>query len=99
MTGLSYDSGDYERNLMEALKVSEYETLRTMQRRAREDGRLVGIGLASWVDITGTGAQAPQTAAISVTSTRKSYHRDRRRAAGAGPRDVRSADRSAGSGN
>ena len=71
MTGLSYDSGDYERNLLEALKVSEYEKLRTMQRRAREDGRLVGIGLASWVDITGTGAQSPQTAAISITSTGK----------------------------
>jgi len=71
ITGLSYDSGDYERNLLEALKVSEYEKLRTMQRRARDEGRLIGIGIASWVDITGTGAQAPQTAAISITSTGK----------------------------
>jgi len=71
MTGMSYDSGDYERNLLEALKVSEYEKLRTMQRNARDGGKLVGIGLASWVDITGTGASAPQTAAISITSTGK----------------------------
>ncbi len=68
MTGQSYDSGDYERNLTEALRVSEYEKLRMMQRRARQEGKLFGIGVASWVDITGTGAQAPQTATVSITA-------------------------------
>jgi len=67
MTGLSYDSGDYERNLAEALRVSEYEKLRVMQRKARQGGKLFGIGVASWVDITGTGAQTPQTATVSIT--------------------------------
>lgn len=69
MTGQSYDSGDYERNLNEALRVAGYEKLRLMQRKAREEGKLFGIGVASWVDITGTGPQAPQTASISITPT------------------------------
>jgi 2-furoyl-CoA dehydrogenase large subunit len=53
-TGGIYDSGDYERSLDLALKVSEYERLRERQEESRKEGRLVGIGLATIVDPSGT---------------------------------------------
>lgn len=49
-TGGVYDSGDYERVFNLALEKAGYDELREMQRRAREEGRLVGIGVATAVD-------------------------------------------------
>jgi aerobic carbon-monoxide dehydrogenase large subunit len=51
--GLSYDSGEYARALDTALATAGYAELRREQARAREDGRLVGIGLSSFVEICG----------------------------------------------
>ena len=65
--GLVYDSGDYEMNLRKALEVCDFETLRKEQAKARERGRLVGIGLCTWVEITGFAPGLPQTASVSVT--------------------------------
>lgn len=67
--GLIYDSGDYSMNLKKALELSNYTKLREEQRKAREQGRLVGIGLATYVEICGFGPDFPQTAAISVSET------------------------------
>lgn len=44
-TGNMYDSGNYPGVLEKALAQADYEGLREMQRRAREEGRYVGIGL------------------------------------------------------
>jgi carbon-monoxide dehydrogenase large subunit len=52
---LVYDSGSYERALDEALRIAAYAGLRAMQARARADGRLVGIGVANYVEVTGMG--------------------------------------------
>jgi carbon-monoxide dehydrogenase large subunit len=54
-TGLVYDSGDYERALRRAMELAEYHRLREEQRRARQEGRLIGIGLSSYVEICGLG--------------------------------------------
>jgi carbon-monoxide dehydrogenase large subunit len=54
-TGFVYDSGDYERALDLALERSGYRDLRDEQRRAREEGRLIGIGLASFTEVVGAG--------------------------------------------
>ncbi len=55
-TGLTYDSGDYERALDEALKRVDYARYREEQkRRRRERGNLVGIGVACYVEICGFG--------------------------------------------
>jgi len=55
--GATYDSGDYDAALTEALRVAGYEALRVEQaeRRRRGDRRLLGIGLASYVEITAGG--------------------------------------------
>ena len=54
-TGLTYDSGDYVKALDKALEVGDYSGLRQMQKRARSDGRCVGIGISTYVEICGLG--------------------------------------------
>jgi aerobic carbon-monoxide dehydrogenase large subunit len=53
--GLTYDSGDYERALDKALGTIEYKKLRAEQEQARKQGRLIGIGISSYVEICGLG--------------------------------------------
>ena len=56
-TGSTYDSGDYEANLDTALETSNYAALRAEQakRRANGSGTLLGIGLATYVEMCGFG--------------------------------------------
>ncbi|WP_041975525.1 glyceraldehyde dehydrogenase subunit alpha [Pyrinomonas methylaliphatogenes] len=54
-TGLFYDSGNYEAALNKALEISDYAKLREEQRRARDQGRLIGIGVSSYVEICALG--------------------------------------------
>ncbi len=49
-SGNEYDSGQYEKVLNEVLALADYSALREEQRRAREQGRLVGIGVVSTVE-------------------------------------------------
>jgi carbon-monoxide dehydrogenase large subunit len=52
---LVYDSGNYPRALDHALELSDYRGLRAMQQRERAEGRLIGIGVANYVEVTGMG--------------------------------------------
>jgi carbon-monoxide dehydrogenase large subunit len=54
-TGLDYDSGDYEAALAKALDLSGYQKLRAEQKKARDNGKLIGIGLSSYVEICALG--------------------------------------------
>ena len=56
-TGTTYDSGNYEGSLDRALAAAGYEDLlaEQVQRRANGDPRLLGIGIATYVEITGAG--------------------------------------------
>jgi aerobic carbon-monoxide dehydrogenase large subunit len=54
-TGFEYDSGDYEPALDQALERVGYKELREEQKRARDEGRLLGIGLASFTEVVGAG--------------------------------------------
>src|SRR3989475_8237599 len=54
-TGLEYDSGNYEAALNKALDLSGYRKLREEQQQARAEGRLIGIGLSSYVEICAMG--------------------------------------------
>ncbi|MCX2730732.1 xanthine dehydrogenase family protein molybdopterin-binding subunit [Saccharopolyspora sp. NFXS83] len=58
LTGASYDSGDYDLALTEALRLAGYEELRAEQarRRAAGDPLALGIGMSTYVEITGGGA-------------------------------------------
>jgi aerobic carbon-monoxide dehydrogenase large subunit len=54
-TGFVYDSGDYQATLDLALEKLGYEELRGEQAEAREQGKLIGIGVASFTEVVGAG--------------------------------------------
>ncbi len=54
-TGLFYDSGNYQGALDKALENSGYQQLREEQKRARDEGRLIGIGVSTYVEICALG--------------------------------------------
>jgi CO/xanthine dehydrogenase Mo-binding subunit len=49
-SGNEYDSGSYEKVLDKVLDLADYQKLRADQARSREQGRLVGIGVASAIE-------------------------------------------------
>jgi len=51
-----YESGDYGAALDSALKAFDYAGARREQETARGEGRLVGIGIGSYVEYTGAGS-------------------------------------------
>ncbi|MFQ5895368.1 MAG: xanthine dehydrogenase family protein molybdopterin-binding subunit [Nitrospinota bacterium] len=53
--GLSYDSGNYTAALERALELADYRGMRAEQEKARKEGRYLGIGLSSYVEICGMG--------------------------------------------
>jgi len=57
-SGLVYDSGDYVAALDKALKIIDYPKARADQAEARKQGRYIGIGLCSYVEICGIGPSA-----------------------------------------
>jgi carbon-monoxide dehydrogenase large subunit len=56
--GAVYDSGDYETALDAALKQSDWKNLLLERDAARKEGRLVGVGLAMYVEVCGIGPSA-----------------------------------------
>ncbi len=64
-TSANYDSGDYEAALDKALAAADYAALRAEQaaRREADDSRMLGIGLASFVEITAFGGGSEYTRA------------------------------------
>jgi carbon-monoxide dehydrogenase large subunit len=55
VTGLTYDSGDYQASLQKLVDHVKYDELRKEQQAARAEGRLVGIGIGTYVEICGLG--------------------------------------------
>jgi carbon-monoxide dehydrogenase large subunit len=60
LTGATYDTGDYEAALDLALAQADYPALRAEQKRRREAGEAVqlGVGVSVYVEITGAGGEA-----------------------------------------
>ncbi|MDR7435031.1 MAG: xanthine dehydrogenase family protein molybdopterin-binding subunit [Armatimonadota bacterium] len=52
--GFVYDSGNYEQALDRALELAEYPRWREEQAKARDQGRLLGIGIAAYVERAGS---------------------------------------------
>lgn len=67
--GLVYDSGDYDKSLDRTLELAGYDELRRRRAEARQQGRLVGIGVSTWIELCGFGpsaATAPATGGIAL---------------------------------
>ncbi len=58
LNGLKYDSGQYEKALDLALKMLGYENFRKEQAEARKQGRYLGVGFSSYVEICGVAPSA-----------------------------------------
>ena len=69
LTGVTYDSGDYERSLDLALEAVGYDELRAEQARRRqaEEAKQLGIGISVYVEITNGGAE-PEFGAVEITA-------------------------------
>ena len=55
---LQYDSGNYEPVLKRALDMVGYEALREEQARGRENGKLIGIGISTYIEACGIAPSA-----------------------------------------
>ena len=73
--GLSYDSGDYVKSLDKALEIANYTDLRREQEALRKQGRYLGIGLSTWIEICGLGPSAATAPAAGVALVESSQVR------------------------
>ena len=69
VTGIVYDSGNYQLALERALEVGDYAGWRAKQRQYRTHSRLLGIGLASFIELSGD-AFTPQNAPHEAATVR-----------------------------
>ena len=70
--GLVYDSGDYEKSLNRVLEIAGYEELRRRQAELRQQGRYLGVGLSTWIELCGFGpsaATAPATGGLALVES------------------------------
>ncbi len=67
LTGVTYDSGDYVKALDEAARIAGYDDLRAEQaaRRERGDRLQLGIGVASYIEVT-SGGGGSEYASVEV---------------------------------
>jgi carbon-monoxide dehydrogenase large subunit len=67
-TGATYDSGEYAKALDAVLDAAGHQVLRDEQRRRRESGDplQLGIGVSTYVEITGGSPEIGETAAVTV---------------------------------
>jgi carbon-monoxide dehydrogenase large subunit len=56
--GLVYDSGNYDGSLDRALEIIGYDQFRQEQAQALQQGRYLGLGLSTWIEICGVGPGA-----------------------------------------
>ena len=67
LLGLTYDSGDYTKTLDKALEMVGYDKLRKEQAEKRKQGKYLGIGLSTYIEICGLGPAAATQAATGVS--------------------------------
>jgi aerobic carbon-monoxide dehydrogenase large subunit len=67
LLGLTYDSGDYTKTLDKALEIVDYKGLRREQADKRKQGKYLGIGLSTYIEICGLGPAAVTQANTGVS--------------------------------
>lgn len=64
LSGEHYDTGEYDKPLTKALEISGYDQLRAEQAAARKQGRYLGIGVSTYVEICGFGPYESSTVRV-----------------------------------
>jgi carbon-monoxide dehydrogenase large subunit len=67
-SGIVWDSGAFLESLDSACAVADYAGLRAEQARQRAAGRHLGVGLASYVELTGVGSAIPVSPGADVAT-------------------------------
>ncbi|MBI4671913.1 MAG: molybdopterin-dependent oxidoreductase [Chloroflexi bacterium] len=58
LAGLAYDSGDYTKTLDKALAMLDYKDFREEQAAARKQGKYLGVGFSSYIELCGVAPSA-----------------------------------------
>ena len=64
--GSNYDSGNFQQNLEDALKLSNWDDFESRRKAAKSRGKLLGIGLASYIERCAGGS--PEQARLEVAN-------------------------------
>ncbi|MEJ7837764.1 MAG: xanthine dehydrogenase family protein molybdopterin-binding subunit [Thermomicrobiales bacterium] len=64
LAGPQYDTGEYDKSLDKAIEIAGYAELRKEQADLRKQGRYIGIGLATYVEICGFGPWESSTVRV-----------------------------------
>ncbi|MGC4108801.1 MAG: xanthine dehydrogenase family protein molybdopterin-binding subunit [Thermomicrobiales bacterium] len=64
LAGPTYDTGDYEKPLDKVVDIAGYAALRKEQEELRKQGRYLGIGIATYVEICGFGPYESSTVRV-----------------------------------
>ena len=67
-SGIVWDRSSFTESLQKAREALDYKAARDEQARARAAGRWVGIGLASYVELTGIGSAIPVSPGMPVST-------------------------------
>jgi carbon-monoxide dehydrogenase large subunit len=67
-SGIVWDSGAFQESLDRACAAADYDGLRREQVQARVAGRHLGIGLASYVELTGVGSAIPVSPGADIAT-------------------------------
>ena len=67
--GSTYDSGDYQASLERLIELADYPGLRRAQTAARQEGRLQGIGISTYVEEAAGFAEDRATARLELDGT------------------------------
>jgi carbon-monoxide dehydrogenase large subunit len=66
-TGLVFDEGSYRQTLDMAVKAADFAAFRERQKKARAQGRYLGIGVATFSERTGYGSPAFAARGMAIT--------------------------------
>ncbi len=66
---ITYDSGDYHRGLEEVLALADRDGFEARRETARSEGRLLGMGIAAYVEDTGLGPHEQARVQIEADGT------------------------------
>ena len=67
-SGITWDSGAFHECLELACKQAGYDDLRVEQARGRQHGRMLGVGLAAYVELTGVGSAIPVSPGADIAT-------------------------------
>ena len=67
-SGIKWDSGAYLECLELACEKAGYADLRVEQERERKSGRMLGVGLAAYVELTGVGSAIPVSPGADIAT-------------------------------